>query len=376
MRPASAPGKALHELLERQAYRLAYWRVAADEINYRRFFDINDLAALRMENAEVFDATHALTLDLAARGLIDGIRIDHSDGMLDPAEYFARLQRGYARRLDIELPGPEGGRPARPLYVVVEKIAAGHERVPETWAVHGTTGYRFAAVVDGLFVDGDARARIDRIWRVFTGESGDFGEIAYQGKRMIMRSALASELTVLSTELLRIARADRRTRDYTFNTLRRALEEVAACMPVYRTYITGRPSAQDRRYVDWAVARAMRSSRAADTTIFAFVRQTLLARAMSGASPELRRPRAALRDAVPAVHLAGDRQGGRGHRVLPLQSAGVAQRGRLRPRDVRHERERVPRRQRRPGSRPGRTRCSRARRTTTSARRTCARAST
>jgi (1->4)-alpha-D-glucan 1-alpha-D-glucosylmutase len=171
--------------------------------------------------------------------------------------------------------------------VVVEKIAAGHERVPENWAVHGTTGYRFAAVVDGLFVDADARARIDRIWRVFTGESADFGEMAYQGKRMIMRSALASELTVLATELLRIARADRRTRDYTFNTLRRALEEVAACMPVYRTYITGRPSAQDRRYVDWAVARATRRSRAADTTIFAFVRQTLLARAVSGAPPEL-----------------------------------------------------------------------------------------
>jgi (1->4)-alpha-D-glucan 1-alpha-D-glucosylmutase len=285
--PAERAREGLHELLERQAYRLAHWRVAADEINYRRFFDINDLAALRMENPEVFDATHALTLDLAARGLIDGVRIDHSDGLLDPAEYFDRLQRAYARRCDLTLPAPQGGRPARPLYVLVEKIAAGHERVPESWSVHGTTGYRFAAVVDGLFVDAGARARIDRIWRVFTGESGDFEEIAYQGKRMIMRSALASELTVLSTELLRIARADRRTRDYTVNALRRALEEVAACMPVYRTYIARRASAQDRRYVDWAVARATRRSRAADTTIFGFVRQTLLGRAMSGASVEL-----------------------------------------------------------------------------------------
>ena len=283
----AASREFLHALLEQQAYRLAHWRVAADEINYRRFFDINDLAALRMERPEVFEATHALALDLAARGLVDGLRIDHSDGLYDPREYFERLQQGYARRRGIPYERAREGRPARPLYVLIEKIAAGHERVPEDWAVHGTTGYRFAAVVNGLFVDTGAKARIDRIWRIFTGESVDFEEAAYQGKRTTMRSALASELTVLATELLRIARADRRTRDYTFNTLRQALAEVAACMPVYRTYITGRPSTQDRRYVDWAVARATRRSRAADTTIFAFVRQTLLGRPVPGAPPDL-----------------------------------------------------------------------------------------
>jgi len=282
-----AARESLHELLERQAYRLAHWRVAADEINYRRFFDINELAALRMELPEVFEATHALTLDLAARGLIDGLRIDHSDGLYDPGEYFARLQQGYARRTGAALVPGRDGRPARPLYVLIEKIAAGHERVPEHWAVHGTTGYRFAAVVNGVFVDAAAKGRIDRTWRAFTGERGDFELTAYQGKRAIMRSALASELTVLATELLRIARADRRTRDYTFNTLRQALAEVAACMPVYRTYFTGRASTQDRRYVDWAVARATRRSLAADTTIFAFVRQTLLGRAVSGAPASL-----------------------------------------------------------------------------------------
>ncbi len=284
----AASGDALHALLEAQAYRLAYWRVASDEINYRRFFDINELAALRMENEAVFEATHALVLALAAEGKVDGLRIDHPDGLFDPARYFERLQQGYARRAGIALggAGPDA-RPPRPLYVVVEKITARHEHVPETWHVHGTTGYRFAAVVNGLFVDTAARGRFDRIWRSFSGEHDDFEELAYQGKRAIMRGALASELTVLATELLRIARADRRTRDYTFNTLRLALAEVAACMPVYRTYIAERSSAQDQRYVDWAVAHARRHSQAADTSIFSFVRQSLLAQTVDGAPPEL-----------------------------------------------------------------------------------------
>jgi malto-oligosyltrehalose synthase/4-alpha-glucanotransferase len=279
------PGDALHGLLETQHYRLSFWRVASDEINYRRFFDINDLAALRMENEAVFEATHALVLALAADGAADGLRIDHSDGLYDPNQYFERLQQAYARACGLDRPAPDapGVRPPRPLYVVAEKITARHEHVPESWAVHGTTGYRFGAVVNGLFVDPSASGRLERTWRAFSGESFDFEEAAYQGKHAIMRGALASELTVLATELLRLARADRRTRDYTFNTLRRALAEVAACMPVYRTYIAGRPSSQDRRYIDWAVARATRRSRAADTSIFGFVRQALLGRALTGA---------------------------------------------------------------------------------------------
>ena len=279
---------ALHALLQTQAYRLAYWRVASDEINYRRFFDINELAALRIEDAAVFEATHARVLELCAEGIAQGLRIDHPDGLYDPEQYFRRLQRAYAQRAGLELPerAPDGRRP-RPLYVVAEKIAAAHERVPERWPVHGTTGYRFAAVVNGLFVDGAARGRMDRIWRRFSGEEGNFEEAAYRGRRAIARGALASELTVLATVLLRIARADRRTRDHTFNTLRQALAEVAACIPVYRTYIGRRVSAQDRHYVEWAVARAMRRSRAADTSIFAFVRAALLGHAVAGAPPEL-----------------------------------------------------------------------------------------
>ena len=279
----------LHELLEAQAYRLAFWRVASDEINYRRFFDINDLAALRMEDEVVFDATHRLMLELVASGKVDGLRIDHPDGLYDPAGYFDRLQRGYARAAALDLAPAAGGRPARPLWVVAEKILAGHERLAESWAVHGTTGYRFAAVANGLLVDTRARQRFERTWRSFTGQALDAGQAAYLGKRAILRAALASELTVLATGLLRLARADRRTRDYTFNTLRQALAEVIASFPVYRTYLSDQVSPQDRRYIGWAVAHARRRSRAADATIFDFVRTALLAEPPPGAAPGLAR---------------------------------------------------------------------------------------
>jgi (1->4)-alpha-D-glucan 1-alpha-D-glucosylmutase len=286
---AGAAGReALHELLERQAYRLAHWRVASDEINYRRFFDINDLAALRMEDETVFDATHRLALSLAADGKLDGLRIDHPDGLYDPAGYFERLQARYAHLSGYEFPAAGSARRALPFYVVIEKIAAGHEHVPQDWAVHGTTGYRFAAVVNGLFVDGAAREEMDRIYRSFVPDALSFQEEAHQGRRAILRTALASALTMLSTELLRIARADRSTRDYSLIMLRQALTEVIASFPVYRTYIgAGKPSDQDRRYIDWAVARARRRSRAADITIFDFVRRMLLAEKPPGASPEL-----------------------------------------------------------------------------------------
>lgn len=284
--PGSRDG--LHALIDAQAYRLAYWRVAADEINYRRFFDISDLAALRMERDEVFEATQSFALDLAAAGAVHGLRIDHPDGLYDPARYFMQLQAGYAARAGLVLPEHDGsGRPSRPLYVVAEKIAAGHEEVPESWHVHGTTGYRFANVANGVLVDTAAAGRFGQIWHNFTGQRLSFAEVARVAKRDIMRTALASELNVLAAELLRIARADRRTRDYTLNTLRRALAEVVACLPVYRTYIIEAPSAQDRHYVDWAVREAERHSDDADRSVFGFVRQTLLGEAVPDAGREL-----------------------------------------------------------------------------------------
>ncbi|MET3493375.1 malto-oligosyltrehalose synthase [Variovorax boronicumulans] len=279
---------ALHALVEAQAYRLAHWRVAADEINYRRFFDINDLAAVRMERDEVFEATQSFALDLAASGVVDGLRIDHPDGLYDPAEYFRKLQEGYARRAGLVLPTHDAdGRPARPLYVVAEKIAAGHEEVPESWHVHGTTGYRFANVANGVLVDTAAEADVLHAWQRFTGQTDDFASICRAGRREVMRNALSSELNVLATELLRIARADRSTRDYTLNALRRALSEVASCMPVYRTYIVDGPSAQDERFIDEAVDEAVRLSGDADRSVFDFVRSALRAEAVASAPPAL-----------------------------------------------------------------------------------------
>ena len=155
--------------------------MAADEINYRRFFDINTLAALRIERRGVFEATQALPLELAAAGVADGLRIDHPDGLRDPAQYFRRLQRGYARRAGIVLPEAPGQRPARPLYLVAEKITASHEDVPEAWALHGTTGYRFASLLNGLFVDADMVTKFDRVWRGFSHDAEPFDDHVYRG---------------------------------------------------------------------------------------------------------------------------------------------------------------------------------------------------
>ncbi|MGE5103794.1 MAG: malto-oligosyltrehalose synthase, partial [Betaproteobacteria bacterium] len=271
----ATPRDALHALLEAQAYRLAYWRVASDEINYRRFFDVNELAALRTEDASVFEATHAFVLELAARGDIGGLRIDHPDGLFDPARYFGDLQRRYRELVAEEDPG-RGDVPG--MYVAIEKIAAPHERLPPTWPIHGTTGYRFANVVNGLFVDRRAKARLDRAWRAFVGdEAQTFEQAADRGRRLIMERALASELTVLTLRALRIARADRNTRDFTFNALREAIKEIVAHFPVYRTYVDERgASAQDRRYIDWAIARARSRDRASEARVYDFLHALLL----------------------------------------------------------------------------------------------------
>jgi (1->4)-alpha-D-glucan 1-alpha-D-glucosylmutase len=276
---------ALDELLGAQAYRLAYWRVAGDEINYRRFFHINELAALRVENEAVFESTHRFVLELAAEGSIEGLRIDHPDGLYDPGQYFCRLQERYAQLAGATAAAAPDGRP---LYVVVEKITAPHERLPESWPVHGTTGYRFANVVTGLLVDTAAKSRVDRTWRAFVGdEAMDFEEAAYRAKRLVMKSALAGELTVLANRALRIARSDWRTRDFTFNSLRQAIAEMVACFPVYRTYIADRVSPQDRRIVDWAVAHAKRRSTTADLSVFDFLKSVVLVRPPAGATAEL-----------------------------------------------------------------------------------------
>ncbi len=283
---------ALDALIHRQAWRLAHWRVAGDEINYRRFFDINELAALRMERAEVFEATHRLVLDMAAAGAIDGMRIDHPDGLADPAGYFRQLQLAHAKDVGIDYAdmaaAPGSALPQLsqlPLYVVVEKIVAEHERVPRDWAVHGTTGYRFANLVIGVLVAPKAKGRLDRAWRVFVGdEAQDFDTLAWSCRREVMASSLAGELGVLSSALHRLARADRRTRDFTRNTLQAALADVVAFFPVYRTYIVDKPSAQDRRFIAWAIGRARQRGGAADASVFDFLQRVLLGKPLPSSS--------------------------------------------------------------------------------------------
>ncbi|HEY2256767.1 MAG TPA: malto-oligosyltrehalose synthase, partial [Variovorax sp.] len=271
---------ALHALLEAQSYRLAHWRVAADEINYRRFFDVNELAALRTERRTVFEATHALALDLAASGRVDGLRIDHPDGLQDPARYFDRLQDGFAARTG-RPPRSAGadGRPERPLYVVAEKIAAPGEDVPVGWAVHGTTGYRFANVANAVLTDVRSADRLRRIWSAFTGVTDRFEEIVYQAKREVAQGTLASDLEVLAMALLQIGKAHPRTRDHSLKTLREVLATVAASLPVYRTYNGQSASVQDRHYIDRAVAAARRRLQLPDPAVLDFVHEALLGRA-------------------------------------------------------------------------------------------------
>jgi (1->4)-alpha-D-glucan 1-alpha-D-glucosylmutase len=259
---------ALHELLEAQAYRLAYWRVASDDINYRRFFDVNSLAALRVENEAVFAATHELVLELVGQGKIDGLRIDHPDGLYDPAGYFRRLQQRVAQ--------VTANTATLPIYLVVEKITASFEHLPPDWPVHGETGYHFANVLNRMLVDAATRARMDRVYRGFVGENVEWQNVAYECQHLVLRRSLASELNVVANQLARIAQVERHSRDFTFNSLRNALAEVIACFPVYRTYIADSVSDNDRRYIEWAVAAAKRRRSASDAPVLDFVRSALL----------------------------------------------------------------------------------------------------
>jgi len=196
---------ALHELLEEQAYRLAYWRTAAHEINYRRFFDINSLAGLRVEDPQVFASIHQLLSRLLREGLVTGVRVDHPDGLFDPARYFEMLQDVAAEAWGI---AREPG--ARPLYVVAEKILSGRERLPESWAVSGTTGYNFLNQLNGVFV-ATANARLmRRAYERLTGHTESFDDILYASKRLIMDTSMASELNVLTEMLNRIDRKSTR----------------------------------------------------------------------------------------------------------------------------------------------------------------------
>jgi (1->4)-alpha-D-glucan 1-alpha-D-glucosylmutase len=251
--------KPLHRLLERQAYRLAYWRVAADEINYRRFFDINELAGIRIENRELFDVAHRLVARLLRERKLAGLRIDHIDGLFDPREYCRRLK----------------ALVERPFYVSVEKILAHHEHL-RGWPIAGTTGYDFMNEVNDFLVDPAAEDAMTRTYGRFIGREIDFNDLVYRARIRVVDTKLASELHVLARDLNRLAERHWSTRDYTLESLTAALRQVVACFPVYRTYVDARgASADDRRDIGWAVARARCRWEAADESLFDFIEAAL-----------------------------------------------------------------------------------------------------
>ncbi|MGB3327730.1 MAG: malto-oligosyltrehalose synthase [Thermomicrobiales bacterium] len=296
---------ALDALIDAQNWRPSYWRVASEEINYRRFFAINTLAAIRQEALGVFMATHDLLFDLLAEGIVDGVRIDHPDGLWDPRGYFRDLQRGYlltvlerdmdrhsveksSARRDMLVSAiedalhaleAETSAPTRwPLWVVAEKILEHGEALPEDWPIAGTVGYEFAQVATGVFVDPANRAAFDTITKRFTGDAMRFNELVYEMKMRQVREAFASELNVLVNELARIASQDRHSRDFTNADLRNVLRETIACFPVYRTYIIEGEEVvleRDRAYIHAAIAQAMRRNTTIDRSVFRYVEAAL-----------------------------------------------------------------------------------------------------
>ncbi len=266
----SSAGTAVHDrldaLLSMQAYRLSYWRVAAEEINYRRFFDINTLAAICVELPEVFDATHRLLLQLVAEGKVNGVRIDHIDGLALPLAYLETLRDRLAEA--------SGGTP----YLVVEKILGKGEALPVEWPIHGTTGYEFAIQALQVLIDPKAEAVLTECYGKATGRRADYREVIYQSKLLIMEASMASEVNMLGILLSRVAESHRWYRDFTVNALTAAVREVIACFPVYRTYLVpGSPVREaDIKVIIAALAQARRRNPALERSVFEFLRHVLL----------------------------------------------------------------------------------------------------
>ncbi len=293
----------LHELLEQQPWRLAFWRVSSEEINYRRFFDINDLVGLRMENAEVFAATHGLIRRMLARGEVTGLRIDHCDGMFNPRQYLIRLQLLYVAAhccgettqgptapngIEVEvrdsMRGCDWAAAQGPLYVVVEKILEPRETLPREWPVRGTSGYDFVYLGNQVFIRRENGRRFTEFYAKLTGETQDPETIIYESKLNVMRNALSSETYVLTNLLSRLASANRKARDFTDDLLEAAIRETIACFPVYRTYIDdrGQYTERDRAFIRQAIGRAKQRNRETDESVFDFLENTLLLHGRGG----------------------------------------------------------------------------------------------
>ena len=257
--------RSLDAVIAKQHWRAAHFRVAGDDINYRRFFNINDLAGIRIELPEVFEHAHKLVLELLGKGVIDGLRIDHIDGLLEPRAYLERLRAALAR----------AGVPD--CYLIVEKILARGEALPEAWPVDGTTGYEFAAAVLQALVDPASEAPLTRLYRELTDEREPFVDVVHAAKLKIMRNEMASEVNVLARDAARVARQNPRTADFTHGLLRTALRELIASFPVYRTYVdaAGHCTETDLQHLGVALAAARRRAAELDASVFAFLARLL-----------------------------------------------------------------------------------------------------
>lgn len=254
----------LDGLIENQNYRLALWRAAGRDLGYRRFFDINDLAGLRVEDEEVFQATHALPLSWLRQGLIQGLRIDHPDGLRDPSEYFHRLHKACPQA-----------------WLVAEKILEPGEQLPSEWPIAGTTGYDFLNMAGGLFVDAAGERRLTRLYAEFTGATTDYARLAKNCKRLVLDDLLGSELNRLTALFVSICEGHRRHRDYTRHELHEALLETAACFPVYRTYLRACQSTvgdADARAIKTAIKEARVGRPELDPELLRFFGEVLLLR--------------------------------------------------------------------------------------------------
>ena len=263
----------LEQFLGEQSYRLAYWRVATEEINYRRFFDINDLAAIRMEDPEVFAAAHAKLLDLVAEGRVTGLRLDHTDGLYDPHAYFQALQAAAREALR------RGGLPAgAPIFAVAEKILEPGEELPRSWSISGTTGYDFLAAINGVWVDPEGERPLTDLYAGVTGERVDYRAVVYLAKRDLMAGTFSSEVHLLAQALKRIADKSRRARDFTLAGLVRVIRETIAAFPVYRTYVRpdGAREAHDEEHIRAAIRLARRKNPTLERTTFEFLEDVLL----------------------------------------------------------------------------------------------------
>lgn len=278
----------LDSILDNQSYRLSYWQVGSEEINYRRFFDVNTLAAVRMEDEAVFEAAHTLLFELVNAGRVKALRLDHTDGLYDPYEYFGKLQSRFRPTSSPQPMSPDDV--ARPLPIIVEKILQRDETLPEEWSVDGTTGYEFGVTARGLWIDPDAEGELTRIYREQTADSRTFGEHEYESKRYVLSFVLVSELNMMAQAAQRIAMSDRCFRDFTLTGLTRALTEIVCAFPVYRTYLrAGKPvRPRDERIVRAAVRLARLRSRDVSPRLFEFFEDLLLLRLSSSevAKPE------------------------------------------------------------------------------------------